>query len=237
MAQDPLEDAKRILDTAPPEVQRAVLTWLRQRHPIHPIEALWRASAEDILEAIGRAGDISHRGIRGLIAEATFDKVVARGIAGWVNDTPAGNHAYDCRLRRGDQAVTIQVKSQRREAGKPKAARGQPGRYIVETQRTRGGTNADGEKTRPYRFGDFDILAVNMEASTGEWSAFRYTVGKWLLPSPKNPAFVLTMQPVSLAPDDDWTDHLETAIDWHLSNGQRTIQPQSPPRRGGGRSS
>ena len=40
--------------------------------------------------------------------------------------------------------------------------------YVAETKRTRGGVDlVTGQKTRPYRFGDFDILAVCLQPSTG----------------------------------------------------------------------
>ena len=63
--------------------------------------------------------------------------------------------------------------------------------YVVETQKTREGTDRKtGEKTRPYRFGEFDILAVAMQPATGQWDRFFYTIADWLLPDPKNAAFL-----------------------------------------------
>jgi hypothetical protein len=47
--------------------------------------------------------------------------------------------------------------------------------YAVEVQKTRSGEKK-GQKTRPYRFGDFDILAVNLHPTTGDWKRFVYTV-------------------------------------------------------------
>ena len=44
--------------------------------------------------------------------------------------------------------------------------------YVVETQKTRAGTDNDGADTRPYRFGDFDILAVNMEPARATGGSF-----------------------------------------------------------------
>lgn len=228
MATDPIQTAKQILDGASPEVQRSVLTWLRQKHPVHPLEAAWRVPAEVILEAISRSPDLSQRGVRGLIAEAYFDQMVTAGVPGWVKDTPPGNHSFDCRLRRGEQTVRIQVKSQRRKAGRPMTAKEgysflSPNKLVVETQKTRAGADESGADTRPYRFGEFDILAVSMEASTGDWTQFRYTVERWLLPRPDNAALLLKFQPVSLAPDADWTDSLLTAIEWFLGGEKKTI--------------
>ena len=68
--------------------------------------------------------------------------------------------------------------------------------YVVEVQKARSGEKTIKqplrgtdeslevkgtvtEQTRPYRFGDFDILAVNMHPSFGDWKSFRYTVASW----------------------------------------------------------
>jgi len=207
-----------------------VLSWLRTRHPIHPLEAEWRVPAEVILEAISRSPDLSKRGVRGLIAEAYFDQMISAGIPGWLKDTPVGNHSFDCQLRRASQTVRIQVKSQRRKSGKPMTAREalrflSDTKLVVETQKTRAGENNDGADTRPYRFTEFDILAVSMEASTGDWTQFRYTVARWLIPREGDSKVMLKFQPVSLVPDIDWTDRLLVAIDWFLSGETKTIKP------------
>lgn len=227
---DPLTEAKQIVERAGPDVQRALLAWLRDRHPIHPLERAWKVPAEVILEAISRAPDLSQRGVRGLIAEAYFDQIVTSGLTGWTRDTPPGNHPFDSLLRRGDQAVRVQVKSQRRKAQRPMKAseaykRLSESKLVVETQRTRAGKDVEGADTRPYRFGEFDVLAVCMEASTGDWTQFRYTVERWLLPRAENSSLLLKYQPVSLEPNEDWTDRLEVVIDWFLSGLQKHIRP------------
>lgn len=53
---------------------------------------------------------------------------------------------------------------------------------MTETQKTRTDNDGDGEKTRPYRYGEFDVLAVSMQPSTGKWDRYMYTLGRWLLP-------------------------------------------------------
>lgn len=230
MPTDPLTEAKQILEAAGQEVQKAVLSWLRNRHPIHPLEAQWGVPAEVILEAIARSPDLSQRGVRGLIAEAYFDQMVSNGISGWVKDTPPGNHAFDCVLRRDDERVRIQVKSQRRLRGLPMTARQayrsfSSDKFVVETQKTRAGSDGLGADTRPYRFSDFDILAVCMEASTGDWTQFRYVPARWLIPRPNDSNLMMKFQPVSLEENEDWTSRLEVAIERHLSGVVRTIAP------------
>ena len=227
---EPLTEAKRILEHASSDVQKSVLAWLRERHPIHQLETRWRVPAEVILEAIHRAPDLSQRGVRGLIAEAYFDQVVAVSIRGWTKATPPGNHPFDVLLDSDRGSVRIQVKTQRRKAGRPMlASEGyrtlSPGKLVVETQRTRAGKDKNSEDTRPYRFDEFDILAVCMEPSTGDWTQFRYTLAKRLLPRPENPQLLLKFQPVSSVPDEDWTDKLPVALNWFIEGQQKQISP------------
>src|SRR5687768_8625517 len=88
---------------------------------------------------------------------------------------------------------------------------------VVETQRTRAGKSRSGGQTRPYRFGEFDVLAVSLYPSTLRWELFRYTVANWLIPDPTDPAHILKYQPVAPTPNDDWTDDFETAAAWFRS--------------------
>lgn len=94
--------------------------------------------------------------------------------------------------------------------------------YVVETQKTRSGKKK-GEKTRPYRFGDFDILAVNLQPITGEWDRFAFTLGTWLLPRDKEPNLIATLQPVPVAPDSFWTDDLRQCVEWFLSKTAKKL--------------
>jgi hypothetical protein len=140
------------------------------------------------------------------------------------------------------EEVRIQLKLQRLEKLEPK--RFNPSVYSevlydVEIQKTRGGkkrtkgkTKAgdalveavmESEDTRPYKFTDFDILAVNMHPSTRDWSNFRYTVASWLLSRPKNSSLIEIHQPVAKEPNDVWTDDLNTCLDWFLSGDQRKV--------------
>jgi len=94
---------------------------------------------------------------------------------------------------------------QRLESKQPKLAKKiwqQAGKtiYVVETQKTRGGVNASGAQTRPYRFGEFDILAVSMHPSTRDWSMFHYTVANWLVPRENDSNQIEKLQPVLAEP-------------------------------------
>jgi hypothetical protein len=54
----------------------------------------------------------------------------------------------------------------------------------------------NGESTRPYRFNEFDLLAVSMQASTGSWHSFIYVPTKALSPKRSKPDEIETFQSV-----------------------------------------
>ncbi len=96
--------------------------------------------------------------------------------------------------------------------------------YVVETQRTRGGKDArTGEDTRPYRYGEFDILAVSMHPSTNDWTSFMYTVADWLIPRPEDEHLIPKFQPVAPTPNNSWTANFETCIEWLRSDEKKRV--------------
>lgn len=221
-----IDEICELIDRSSEDERRLILNYLRQRVTLHPLEQQWGTTAEAILTAIARSSDLTQRGIRGILAEATFEASVVPQIAtaGWKTATIVGDQAYDFLLEKAGSQVRIQVKLQRREAGSPKqyatrsrAALSCPSgkMYVVEVQKTRSGMK-NGEKTRPYHFGDFDILAVNMHASSGAWDRFMYTVGTWLIPRSTDASLIEIFQPVPELPDEYWTDNLLTCLDWFL---------------------
>lgn len=213
-------------------MQRAeIIKILRTEYKIHRIEQLWNTSAEIVLEALARSSELTQRMFKGILAEAAFKVEIIDKLTGWKDVTPPGNHAYDFAVQLGEDRVTIQTKLQRKQSGKSFMYR-IPGRrgpassyFVVETQKSRMGTHrVSGTNTRPYRFGEFDILAVSMEPCTGDWSQFRFTVGSWLLPRSDDPTLMAIYQPVSLTPNGDWTDSLSVAIEWFKSKVKNTIR-------------
>jgi hypothetical protein len=147
--------------------------------------------------------------LRGVIADAAFRTFVVSSVepSGWRDVTSEGNFPYDYMMDDGQGSVTVQVKLQRSERGAPVEGQryGFDGEvFITETQRTRTGTDGD-EKTRPYRYGEFDILAVSMQPSTGKWDRYMYTLGRWLLPGNKLDEMA-TLQPVAMHCNNFWTD-------------------------------
>lgn len=223
-----VEDVKALLAQCTPEERLQVFRFLRQEFNIHPLEEKLRTKAEVILEAFGRAGDLTLRGIRGIIAEAAFAVDVVTALKGWKDVTVSGQHAYDCVLEDNVGQVRVQVKMQRLREHRPMTAKEgyrflPEDMFVVETQRTRGGTDTKGEKTRPYRFGEFDILAVALQPSTGNWSDFTYTVADWLIPDPKQKACMLKFQPVSAAENGDWTRDFLRGVQWFRSGEIKQI--------------
>jgi hypothetical protein len=229
-----LEQIKQLLAACSKEQRREIFRQLRQEFPIHAIEKKLNAEAEIILEAISRATDLTLRGIRGIIAEAAFATKVVGTLQGWKDTTPGGNHPYDFVLTddRGD--IRIQVKMQRQKSHRPMLAsegyRFLPSdMYVVETQKTRGGSHpTTGEDTRPYKFNEFDILAVALHPSTGDWSRFLYTVNSWLLPRSDDTNLMLKFQPVPKQANENWTDNILTCVSWFRSSQSRRLPIDIP---------
>lgn len=200
-------------------------------------------SADGILEAFARAGDFTIRMIRGVFAEGAFAAdVLPRLAPRWREIEVPGDPPFDFLLtdsaaeRPSDaEVVRVQVKLQRSVNGKPLRANKQwstlvnwpADHYVAELQKSRKGEK-DGKSTRPYRFGEFDIVAVSLGPSTGRWSDFTYTVADWLLPNPDQTDEILTFQPVSPAENDSWTHDFETAAKWLRSGRQRRIRGEIP---------
>lgn len=190
------EKIKFFLNSLTEDERRDLFRELRKVYQIHELEAAFGAPAEVILEAIHRAPELTRRMLRGVIADAAFAQFVVPmlGQRGWKDVTPIGNFSFDHLLQDDIGTISVQVKLQRSEKGQPVVTTGTKyglaaGMYMVEPQRTRGGTkrgaNGNGEedtKTRPYRYGEFDVIAVSLQPSTKDWKSFRYSVGNWLLP-------------------------------------------------------
>ena len=220
MSEETLNAVRELLARCTIEERAAIFKELRATHAIHPYEAVVGAPAEMILEAVHRAPELTRRMLRGVIADAAFRTfvVAALEVRGWRDATPEGNFAYDYRVDDDSGPITIQVKLQRSECGAPVVKDGM--RYgfdgevfMTETQKTRTGTDGDANQTRPYRYGEFDILAVSMQPSSGTWDSYMYTLGRWLLPG-KTDGEVATLQPVTKMSGEFWTSNFEVAARW-----------------------
>ncbi len=186
------------------------------------------ASAEVILRALDRSGPLTIRGLRGVLAESAFEVNVVSRLGGWRSLPTPKDPPYDFLLDDGRGPIKVQVKLQRSKAERPMLASEGSRTYstelfVVETQRTRGGKTREGDDTRPYRFGEFDILVVDMQASTRDWAHFLYTVGDWLIPRTENEHLLAKFQPVPKGPNPDWTDDFLVCVAWLRSGLKKTI--------------
>lgn len=219
-----LQEIKRLIDKCSDEHCQDLLHYVRQRVDIHPLEKQLNCKAEIILESIARAADITVRGIRGIITEVAFKQEVLAHLTAWKDEEAVGELPYDFLLTKDNRQVNIQVKMQRSEKGVPIVKNGQ---WYVETQRTRNGKDKEDKATRPYRFGQFDILAVSLQPTYKSWDKFMYTLGSWLLPRKDDANLLKVMQPVSMTRDEYWTDNLEECIEWFFNQGAKKTIPEA----------
>jgi hypothetical protein len=231
MDEEYLNRMKEIINELSEEEKNQVFLYLRKDINIHPIEHLWNASAENILEAIHNAGPLNQRAVKGMLSEAYFKNTVLKPLSSWEDVTPLGDLPFDFMISDGLGSARIQVKNQRSEKGEPLIVTGKYGErvYVAETQKTRSGKDAKGDSTRAYRFGDFDILAVCMYASTGQWDSFLFTVERWLLPNARDNSLIHTFQPIPInlneASKKIWTKNLDECITWLRSGRTGNILP------------
>ena len=115
-----LEQVKEFIDHCSEKERRSLLEYLRKKLPRHPLEEKWDVDAETILTAIFRSTDLTQRGMRGILAEAVFERDILPSIenAGWhALAAPVGDLPYDFLVERQTQKASIQVKLQRTEQG------------------------------------------------------------------------------------------------------------------------
>lgn len=209
------------LEAASPEDRHVFIERIQSIFPVHELEGEWGVPAKVILEAISRSSDLSQRGVRGLIAEAYFEIDVVPKLKGWTHDDESADEDFDYLLCQGDTKVKVEVKQQRSEKGSA-AIYKSTGMFKVETQKTRTGKK-QGKKTRPYRVGDFDLLAVNMRASCGDWTRFLFVPASALLVKPDAEDEFQTMQPVPPEPDEYWSDDINVALKRLVEGVEGTI--------------
>src|SRR6266542_876906 len=113
-----IKQIKHLLSRCTPAQREEVFHHLRQEFPLHPREVELHAKAEIILEAIQRAGGLTLRMIRGVIAEAAFGVEVVERLQGWEQVALSGDPPYDFRLRDLKGDVRVQVKLQRSKEGR-----------------------------------------------------------------------------------------------------------------------
>jgi hypothetical protein len=250
MPQSDLERIIALLEAASSQTRSDIFTRLRRVHKIHPLETEWATTAEFILEAIARSQDITKRGVRGVIAELAFSEFIVKALGQqWIERKLTGDLPYDSLIEDEIGQIKIQTKNQRLVKGTalyasaslvarcPDAA----GWFVAETQKTRSGkkrrrkqsagdilgTNVDldAQSSRPYRFGEFDILSVCLHPSSGDWTRFMFTPAHTLLARKADANLMETLQPVPDKSCFAWTDNLLTCIGW-IRNPESCPAPQ-----------
>lgn len=219
------DEISKILEKLSSAEKQILLTEIRKEIPIHHLEKDWNISAEFVLEAIYRSQDITKRGVRGIIAELCFSHYIIEPFTNefeWKSIPLVGDLAYDSLLEHySGKKIKIQIKNQRVAKGIPLLATAQakkkfleyPGWWIAECQKTRNGTDESGSATRPYRFGEFDILAVCLHPSTNDWSKFMFIDSSKLFPRATDKHLIDIMQPVAPTTQGNWFDSLKDCID------------------------
>lgn len=223
-----LADVLGLLEGLDDSERRQLLRTLRERYgvPVHPLEDKWNTTAEVLLEAIDQATDLTQRGIRGILAEATFRTVVLpQRLVRWREQLVVGDQPFDVCVTDGISVVRVQVKLQRKEKGVPKLYRRTTDHYVVETQRTRSGTRDDNEASRPYRVGEFDVLAVCLHPSTNDWTSFMYCASQDLLVRESNPTLLEVMQPFPKEGSAKWSGDFDHAAERFLRRRVPDRQP------------
>lgn len=194
------------------EQKQEIFSHIRESIQLHKLEEHFNVRAEIILESIIRASDLTQRGIRGVIAETIFLTDLLPKAKNWDEEECVGNLSYDACAIKGAKKVRIQVKMQRKLRGEPMK---KGDNFVVEVQRTRTGSR-NGNQTRPYRFDEFDLLAVCMEPSVRRWSAFMYIPTSKLQPRKSNAALIDILQPVppySEGESGNWSGTLDAALE------------------------
>jgi hypothetical protein len=209
------DEIERLIDGLTDLERTQLLRLLRDRRGlrIHPLEERWNTTAEAILEAIDQAPDLTQRGVRGVLAEATFRAVVLPSqLRRWKEIPVKGNLSYDLLLSDETGEVRVQVKLQRKELGIPKLYRNKPDCFVVETQRTRGGKRADNEASRPYRVDEFDVIAVCLHPATNDWTKFVFCATRDLTVRVSDIRLLEVMQPILMKEPSNWSADFDRAV-------------------------
>lgn len=196
----------------------------------------WHSDAQTILGAIHKSHP-TRRGVQIAIAAAFFEKSVLPGIAtaGWKLCSEARQHDHLAPAIRKDK-VTVRILISTLQAADRKVRRrfalnDDGTHYIAQLRKTRNRTreNADTDPasksglqgpvgTQAWSFDEFDILAVNTYPVTRQWTQFRYTLSRTLLPSADHPGLIATLQPVELESSKNWSSDLGRCVGRFLSS-------------------
>jgi hypothetical protein len=177
----------------------------------HPLEKKFNAPVADILEAIEH-GFRAQVDVRGKLAELYLYRHLERlrtdgQIVSIRWHDADGEPDFEI-LMRNDRKLRVECKNLRSDKSFS-AERG----CKVEIQKTRGGIDKEGRKTRGYLADYFDLLAACTFNQTGEWK-FRFIAAHRLARRDDDPRVLKVMQLVPLTGEEKyWFDDLLMAID------------------------
>jgi hypothetical protein len=176
----------------------------------HPLEKKFNASAADILEAIEH-GFRAQVDVKGKLAELYLHRHLKRlqakaQILSIEWHDADGQPDFEIEMRDG-RKLSVECKNLRSD----KNFSDERG-CKVEIQKTRGGRDKEGRKTRGYMTNYFDLLAACTFNQTGEWT-FRFIAARRLATRDDDPTVLKVMQLVPLVGKDKfWFDDFLTAV-------------------------
>ncbi|MGO9061423.1 MAG: hypothetical protein ACLQU2_29205 [Candidatus Binataceae bacterium] len=176
----------------------------------HPLEKKFNAPVADILEAIEH-GFRAQVDVRGKLAELYLyrhlERLRAEGqIVSLQWHDADGEPDFEIVMRDG-RKLRVECKNLRSD----KAFSAERG-CKVEIQKTRGGLDKEGRKTRGYLADYFDVLAACTFNQTGEWR-FRFIAAHRLARRDDDPRVLKVMQQVPLRGEDTyWFDDFLLAV-------------------------
>ena len=172
----------------------------------HPLEIKYDLTAQELLDAIDRRFRLKVA-LEGAVAEVHFErklKVASQEgwLAGYESHDVDGMHDFTFTTNTG-QTFRVEVKTVRNgpilrvEVQKTRAAKGDP-------------------SSRYYNLDHFDILAVCLGRSTGNWSEFTYALVRML---PRHKTYEGKLQVMhritrNVEAEQIWFDRLQDLIDY-----------------------
>lgn len=149
-----LIELENLLAVASDEERRAIFTLLRDRYElkIHPLETRWNTTAEAILDAIDQSADLTQRGIRGVLAEATFRTIVLpKQLTSWKSLPVVGDQPYDLLLDDGSGSSECRSSCSAEPAGRPNTTERR--QTILSSRRSERAAGSDVTKKHPAPIG------------------------------------------------------------------------------------
>ncbi|MEK6608073.1 MAG: hypothetical protein AABZ30_10465 [Myxococcota bacterium] len=179
----------------------------------HPVETKFNAPASDILDAIER-GFRAQIDIKGKLAELYLSRHLDALKAAGVIDRYEWHDrdgVPDFEVFKGKHRLVVECKNVRSGDG-----HAGDNWATVELQKTRGGLDAQGRKTRGYRVGHFDILGACLFNQTGKW-AFRFVQAQHLARRPDDAEVFVVIHRLPYADERGWRGDLAAVIEQEIA--------------------